>query len=118
MPSDADVTRVMGWITLLCSVPLGALFIANLRSRLIYHGPNYSFLGWMCLYTIVTGIGLCLSRKWSAILFAFPCYIAGLFLIIGSIFKVPFPGVLINIAVGAVFCISATGILKEWRSLK
>jgi hypothetical protein len=108
----------MGIVTLLCSPFLAILFLANLRSRFFYHGPDYSFLGWMCLYAVVTGIGLRSRRKWAALLFALPCIVAGLFLAVGSVFKVPFPWLLINIAIGSLLVIAATGVLREWRQLR
>lgn len=48
------------------------LFLANLRSRFYYHGPNYSFLFWIFLYCLLTGIGLVKLRKWAVVLLFIP----------------------------------------------
>ena len=48
------------------------LFLANLRSRFYYHGPNYSFLFWMFLYCVLTGAGLLKQRKWAVLLLFLP----------------------------------------------
>jgi len=115
---SADMSRAIGNVTLACSAVLLALFLANLRSQFLYHGPDYSFLGWISVYAAVTGVGLRRSFKWAAILFAFPCYILGLFLAVGSVFKVPLPWVLLDVAMGLLFCIVATKVLKEWLRLR
>jgi hypothetical protein len=48
------------------------LFLANLRSRFYYHGPNYSSLLWMSFYCVLTGIGLLKSKKWAFLLLFLP----------------------------------------------
>lgn len=48
------------------------LFLSNLRSRFYYHGPNYSFLFWIFIYCLLTGIGLLKLRKWAVILLFLP----------------------------------------------
>ena len=108
----------MGNLTLACSVPIAVLFLANVRSRILYHGPSYSFLGWMFIYGLVTGIGLRAERKWAAVLFAVPCHLTGIFLVAGSLWKVPFPWMLINIGFGGSLLYAATMLMKEWRLLR
>jgi hypothetical protein len=108
----------MGYITLGFALVLGVLFLANLRSRLLYHGPDYSFLGLICVYAIVTGAGLLWSRRWAALMFALPTYAAGLFLVIGGLAKVPFPWMLLDVMFGIVLCAAPTVVLRDWRQLK
>jgi hypothetical protein len=56
--SDSSIFRVFGYSRIFSAVPLRVLFLAKLRSRVYYHGPSYSFLGWMALYVAVVGFGL------------------------------------------------------------
>jgi hypothetical protein len=64
--------RIAGRFTLFMAVVFLLLFLANLRSRFYYHGPNYSFLFWMFFYCVLTGIGLLKLRKWAVLLLFLP----------------------------------------------
>ena len=46
--------QVVGRLTVFLAMILFLLFLANLRSRFYFHGPNYSFLLWMSFYFTVT----------------------------------------------------------------
>ena len=57
--------RQVGQFAILGSIVFLALFAANLRSRLYFHGPDYGFLFWISLYCAVTGVGLIRFKKWA-----------------------------------------------------
>ncbi|MFZ3343053.1 MAG: hypothetical protein WA213_19385 [Terriglobales bacterium] len=60
--------RIVGLFGLLVAVLFWGLYFMNLRSRMYYHGPDWSFLGWIAAYFTVTGIGLLLLQKWAVLL--------------------------------------------------
>jgi len=62
------------------------LYLRNLQSRMLYHGPNWSFLGWVATYFTVTGIGLLMLRKWALLLSFLPA-VAILFPLAGALHR-------------------------------
>jgi hypothetical protein len=64
--------RILGIFGLLIAVLFWGLYLMNLRSRILYHGSNWSFLGWIAAYFTVMGIGLILQRKWAILLSFLP----------------------------------------------
>lgn len=73
----------MGWIVLFAGAIFLLLFFANLRSRLIYHGPNLSFLFWMFLYCLLIGMGLLKLKKWAVLSLFLPGTLCIMILAIG-----------------------------------
>ena len=57
----------IGYLLLFAAGYLFFLFASNLRSRIYYHGPNYSFLFWLFLYSSITAFGLLRLRKWAVL---------------------------------------------------
>jgi hypothetical protein len=64
--------RILGIFGLLIAVLFWGLYLMNLRSRMFYHGPDWSFLGWIAAYFTVTGIGLLMLQKWALALSFLP----------------------------------------------
>lgn len=62
----------IGSCVLFIAFALFLLLLVNLRSRIYYHGPNYSFLFWVFLYCLVMGVGLIRRKKWAVILIFLP----------------------------------------------
>lgn len=60
--------RVVGSCGLVIAVLFWGLYFMNLRSRMYYHGPDWSFLGWIAAYFTVAGIGLLMLQKWAVLL--------------------------------------------------
>jgi hypothetical protein len=54
---DPKIFRALGYVSIAAAVLLLALFLANLRSRIHYGGPNLAALGWMALYAAIVGWG-------------------------------------------------------------
>jgi len=95
------------------------LFLANVRSRFYYHGPNYSFLFWLFLYCLITGVGLLKLRKW-AILFLFLPGILSLVVFLYGWTKgasVPMPWALVNYAFLATLFVIPALMFRTWREL-
>jgi hypothetical protein len=115
---DPKIFRALGYVSIGAAVLLLALFLANLRSRIHYGGPNLAPLGWMALYAAIVGWGLVSLRRWSVVLLAIPTLATGLFLVIGSVLEVPFPWSLIKIAMGVALCAPALLASLCWRGLR
>jgi hypothetical protein len=64
--------RVAGRFVLFMAAVFLLLFLANLRSRIYYHGPNYGFLLWIFFYCVAVGFGLLKSKKWAVLLLFVP----------------------------------------------
>ena len=111
----------VGYFMLLMAVILLLLFLANLRSRLYYHGPDYGFLFWMFLFAAVTGVGLLQLKRRAAILLFVPGVLSALILVYASIAKAAYvliPWALVNIG----FVVALLGIpallLRHWDELR
>jgi len=102
------------------------LFTANLRSRIYYHAPDWSFLLWISCYCGLTGLGLLKLRKWAVLLAFLPgvVYVAivAYGLSKGASVQVPW----IHFAAAAVFnyvlAVMLVAIpvvmLRSWRELR
>src|SRR5262245_29307012 len=93
--------KIFGFLTLLLEC---IFWFVSLR---LTHRVGGAIIYWRAfllafIWTAV-GYGLLLQRKWAAVLFSIATSAAGIFLIIGSIIKVPFPVLLINVLVGLMF---------------
>lgn len=64
--------RILGSFGLFIAVSFWCLYLMNLRSRILYHGPDWSYLGWIAAYFTVTGIGLLMLKKWAVLLSFLP----------------------------------------------
>lgn len=93
------------------------LFIMNLRSRIYYHGPDYSFLFWIFLYCALTGIGLLRLRKWALISLYLPGVLMLLILIYStSKRRILVPWDLINVIVVALLLGIPTFLFRYWKT--
>ena len=96
------------------------LFIANLRSRIYYHGPNYGFLFWIFLFTGVTAVGLIRLRKWAVILLFVPPILNAIIVGMGlkSLRSSPAVPILINLAIPLLLLLVPLLMLRCWRELR
>lgn len=110
----------IGYITLVVSGFVLLLFAMNVRSRIYYHGPNYSFLFWIFLYSAITGIGLLRFKKWAAVLLLVPgiCVTA---LFIYAVFvrgaHLQMPWGLLNVVFAGILLAIPIFILRHWSEL-
>jgi hypothetical protein len=117
-PGSPTIFRSLGYVAIGFGVLLGVLFLLNLRSRLLYHGPNYSPLAWMGIYCVVLGVGLVYLKKWAVALFVSSMSCMGIFVVVRSIIETPFPWTLLNIAIGLAFFTPSVPALRCWHELK
>jgi hypothetical protein len=117
-PSNPTLFRGLGYMSLTLAAGLFFLFLANLRSRLLYHGPNYSPLLWMSTFCAAVGTGLVFLRKWAVAVFVISTVAIGVFLIVGSMFETPFPWTLVNIAMGICLCLPVVPAARHWSQLR
>lgn len=112
--------RIIGRFVLFMAAVFLLLFLANLRSRFYYHGPNYSFLFWMFSYCVLTGFGLLKLKRWALLLLFLPGFLT-MAIFISSWTKgasVPMPWALLNYGfVAALFVIPAL-MLRSWHELQ
>jgi hypothetical protein len=115
--SNPNLFRGIGYLVIGFAVVLALLFLANLRSRIFFRGPNYSALGWMSIYWGVIGMGLVYLKKWGVALFVVSMSAIGVFVVVRSIIETPFPWTLLNVAIGLAFCIPSIPALRCWHEL-
>lgn len=117
-PANPSLFRGFGYVAIGFAAVLGVLSLLNLRSRIFYNGPNYSPLGWMSIYWAALGVGLMYLKKWAVALFVVSMSGIGIFVVVRAIIETPFPWMLINIALGLMFCIPFVPALRCWHELK
>ncbi len=114
-----SLIRIAGRFALFMAVIFLLLFLANLRSRFYYHGPNYGFLFWMFLYCAVTGVGLMKLKKWAVLLLFLPGILSIVIFIYGwsKGASVPMPWALLNYGFLAALLAIPVVMLRKWREL-
>jgi len=116
-PETISNFRALGILTLLSGVLCLFLWVINMEAR--KHGRHdLSFAIYFSVYLIPVGIGTLSLRRIFAIGIALPTLLMALWLTIGSIIKVPFPWMLINIAFASVLFIPSYLVVKSWGELK
>jgi hypothetical protein len=112
--------RILGILGLLVAVLFGALYLMNLRSRLRYHGPDWSFLGWIAAYLTVTGIGLLMLRKWALLLSFLPAFAILVPFVIAwhRNRSLTMPAILLEVCQIGILIIVPGILLRSWRLLK
>jgi hypothetical protein len=109
---------LVGYITLIVGGFLLLLFLMNVRSRIYYHGPNYSFLFWLLLYCAITGAGLVRPKRWAAVLLLLPGIFFTALLAYGMV-RAQTPGLmpwtLLTFAFVAVILGTPIFILHHWE---
>jgi hypothetical protein len=112
--------RILGLLGLLIAVLFWCLYAMNVRSRIFYHGPDWSLLGWIAAYFTVTGVGLLMLRKWALLLSFLPAIAILVPLTIawrrGQ--SLPMPYILLVALHVAVVIIVPGILLRSWRLLK
>lgn len=111
--------RIVGQFCLVMSAVCSLLFLANLRSRIYYHGPNYSFILWLCLYCGLTGLGLLRLKKWSVMMLFVPgiCAIAIFVYAWAKGASASMPWALLNYAFLVVLFAIPAAMIKKWNEL-
>ena len=118
--TDSSFIRITGRLILFVAAIFLLLFLANLRSRFYYHGPNYGFLFWMFSYCVLTGIGLLKLRKWAVILMFLPGFLT-IAIFVFSWTKgasVPLPWALLNYGFLATLLLIPVVMLRKWHEMR
>jgi hypothetical protein len=111
--------RQMGQFAILGSIVFLALFAANLRSRLSFHGSEYGFLFWISLYCAVTGVGLIRFKKWAVLLAFSPALAFGAILTTSlRTSNGPDAGVFFMFALFAFFIAVPIRMFRYWKDLR
>jgi hypothetical protein len=62
--------------------------------------------------------GLGVPKKWAVAMFILSMSGIGSFVIVRAIVETPFPWILLNIALGLLFCVPFIPAIRYWRELK
>jgi hypothetical protein len=116
-PVTTIAFRIMGVLAILCGLLFLFLYLVNMNARK-HGGHDLSGAIYFAIYWIPVGIGMLFLRRVFAVLITLPSVAMGLWLILGSIFHVSFPWLLINILYGCVFLIPGYLTIKAWNKLK
>jgi len=116
---DTAFVRLIGRLTLGVAGLMLFLFISNIRSRIYYNGPNWSFLFWIFLYCAITGVGLVRLKKWAVIALFLPGILFTLIFIYGMS-KQPnlSPGSLVTVSMLALLVGIPAIMLRHWNELR
>jgi hypothetical protein len=111
---------LIGRLVLFMATVFLLLFLANLRSRVYYHGPNYSFLFWMFCYCLLTGVGLVKLKRWALLLLFLPGILSVVIFVASwtSGASVPMPWALLNYGFVAILFAIPLVMLRKWRELQ
>ncbi|MEY2538524.1 MAG: hypothetical protein QOG67_2264 [Verrucomicrobiota bacterium] len=69
-------------------------------------------------FLILFGLGTLFLHRWAAVGLSLGFAAVALWLMVGSIWHVPFPWILLSFAVVAGFCFPALATLYAWKSLR
>ena len=110
------VFRVFGGLAILAAVLCVIAFFANIRAR---HsgGHDISSVIYLAVFFAIVGVGLLLLRKVAALLFCIPVFVLGVVLVFGSIFRVPFPWLLINVGYVILMFVPTWITFRGWGAL-
>ena len=113
----ASAFRIIGALTILFGLFCLYLFFINMNAR-AHGGHDLSRVVYFAAYFVPVGLGMLFLRKVFAILISLPCLAMGLWVVILSLFNIPFPWMLINMAFGLILLVPAYLTVRKWRELK
>jgi hypothetical protein len=113
----ASVFRTIGVGSVIMGIVCLLLYIANTNVR-SSGGRDLTPMLIYTAYCIPVGVGMLFLRKIFAVLIALPCLATALWLGVGSIFHVPFPWMLINIAFAGILCLPSYFTIIGWKQLR
>ena len=83
------------------------------------HGiPDWTRGWWLWVSLALLGLCVLLLLRWPVALFALLSTAFGIFYLVGSLFRVPFPAELINIFFATLAMLPAYLTYRAWRSLR
>ncbi|MDL5053955.1 hypothetical protein QQ056_10400 [Oscillatoria laete-virens NRMC-F 0139] len=113
----ANVFRAIGVAFVILGIACLLLYFANFNAR-SHGGRNLTPMLVFTAYCIPVGVGMLFLRKVFALLIALPCLAVAVWLGAGSIFYVPFPWMLINIAFACILCLPSYFTVIGWKQLR
>ena len=117
--AELEPFRAFGYFALLAAAFSFLLFLANIRARLYYGGPNFSWLGYVAAYAFMVGRGLVRMQKWAVVSFAVPLCLIGVVVGVSAVAKQPdIRTGLLAAGWAAVLSAPAMSVIRRWRSFK
>jgi hypothetical protein len=116
---DAAIFKTLGYAVLALASLLLLLYAMNVRSRLFYNGPDYSFMLWLFAWAATSGIGLLLMRKWALLLLFLPGFTFSIVLCVGLMKSsgiAPW-AILPNVLFVCVTVAAPIALLRFWKAL-
>jgi hypothetical protein len=111
--------RVFGYLALVGGACIFLLFLANVRSRYFYSGPNFLWLGLVAAYAVIVGWGLVRIRRWAVIGFAAPLCLGSFVIGVLAVLNQPtIRTVLLACCFAVLFSIPAALSLRRWDTLR
>ncbi|MCA1622255.1 MAG: hypothetical protein LC768_00755 [Acidobacteria bacterium] len=115
---NGNIFKVFGILTFIFQLLMVfTLIIGNRREPIAFDIQVITRISIFFFLTTTTGIGLMYRRKWAAISFSLATLSFAVWLIIGSIWDVPFPWNLNNFFVGAIFLLPVFITVNLWSQL-
>ncbi len=108
--------RAFGIMCIVVSIGWFVMIALNLRTAAL-GGNNLMPTAPFALLSGLVGLGLLRNRKWAAVLLFLCLSTMGLWLGVGSLFAVPFPLCLINVAFACVLLVPCVVIVRGWCHL-
>lgn len=116
---DRDVFLFRFFGTLMAAFGLLGLSLAVTNLRAVPPGGHdLRILALPFVFLVGVGVGLFLLRKWAGILFVLTCGVAALWLILGSVLFVPFPGLLVNLFFGGYLLVPCYCVIRDRAALR
>ncbi len=114
-----QIFRRLGYFLLLMAGFFLLLFLANLRSRSHYAGPNYGFILWLFAWAAISGMGLLRLRRWAVLLLFLPGLFSAFVLCVGLIRSSNLSTfvVLLNVSFVAFLVALPFSLLPYWSDL-
>jgi hypothetical protein len=114
-----ELFEVFGYLALFGGIVCFLLFLANIRSRYFYGGPNFSWLALVAVYGVIVGWGLIRVRKWAVICFAAPLCLGSIWIGVMEVRNSPtIETALLACAYAVLFSVPAGMSVRLWRRLR
>jgi hypothetical protein len=112
MPANKSIIfRILGAVSVLLGIGCFSVAFRNMDVA-ASGGRELSVLFCWAAAFLIVGISSLMCRSWADYLLVFVGAICGIVMIVGSLFNIPFPWVLLNMGFGAVLLAPAIALIK------
>jgi len=108
---------MLGCLSVVAGIACILLSYANTKARQS-GGHDVSSAAYFSIFFTPVGVGLVFLRRIAAVLLSFPLAVLALWMIVASLFTVPFPWWLANIAFGILLLFPSWATWRGWSELR